>query len=135
MKSCIVIVQLGASLGTVQKVGTFASTRTPSRLNRVPPPTPACASLHPTAPTPMATHSTMQLACAVGRVGALPIPVCTVPAHQLTAAPTRNAKTLMVVYLTPTNARVSKKIAHLTTVLSAMSTQNHVQKEIVVPML
>jgi hypothetical protein len=77
----------------------------------------------------------MQHACVAGRVSALPISVSIVLEHQLTAAPTRNAKTLTVVYLTPTNARVSRKIARPKTVLSAMPTQNHVQKEIVMLML
>ena len=113
----------------------YFSTHTPPQPNRVPPPTPASASLHPTATARMATHSTMQLACAVGRVGALPIPVCSVPAHHHSAVPFCNALTLAVVYLTPKHARVSKKIARPKTVLSAMPKHNHVREEIAMVML
>ena len=113
----------------------LTSTHTPPQLERVPPPEPASASLHPTATTRMATHSTMQLACVVGRVGALPIPVCIVPADHLSAVPFCNALKPVAVYLTRKNARVSRKIAHPKTVSSATPHQNHVQKEIVVLML
>ena len=129
------VFQPGATLTMTAVQTTFASTRTPPRVICVPPPTPASASLHPTATTRMATHSTMQLACAVGRVGALPIPVCIVPAHHLSAVPFCHALKPVAVYLTRKNARVSRKIAHPKTVSSATPHQNHVQKEIVVLML
>ena len=51
---------MGASLGTV--VTTLSSTRTPPRLHRVPPPTPASASPHPTAPTRTVPHPTTRRA-------------------------------------------------------------------------
>ena len=126
----------GATATIDPGIKTYFSTRTPPQHNHVPPPTPASASLHPTATTRMATHSTMQLACVVvGRVGALPIPVCIVPAHHLSAVPFCNALQPVAVYLTRKNARVSRKIAHPKTVSSATPHQNHVQKEIVVLML
>ena len=118
------IVQSVATLPTMETL--FSGTRT-LRLNRVPPPLLASAFSHLTATTWKATYSTTQPAFVAGRLVALPVLVCIVPTRHLSAVPSHNAKILAAEYLTPKNARVSRRSAYPKTVPSAMPRPNHVK--------